>query len=225
MINKRVVGILLASSMLGTILFVVRSFVFDSLNYWYLNWNLFLAWIPLVLVYLLKEYASRQGTKTLVAVLLAVLFVGFLPNTFYIATDLIHLQDASDRTLFFDMAMLLQFTLSGFWIGCVSLYEFHMLLRRTVKTKYADVALAICILLSGYAIYLGRFLRWNSWDIVTNPVGLVYDVSERFINPSAHQQTYATTLLFAAIISTSYGLFWATMRAYTVRPSKPGHNR
>lgn len=54
---------------------------------------------------------------------------------------------------------------------------------------------------------IGRFLRWNSWDIITNPFNLMYDVGDRIVNPTEHPQTWGMTIfmgLFLIIVYLSF---------------------
>jgi uncharacterized membrane protein len=189
-------------------MYFVRSVVFSSNEYWYLNWNLVLAWMPLLFAWLLVTYTHKNPWVSWKGVGLTVLWLGFLPNSFYIATDLIHLQSSLDKTLLFDVVLLLLFTLSGFVLGYLSVFLVHtLLLKRMGKTAAAQVIGAIFGLCS-FAIYLGRFLRWNTWDVITNPAGLIVDISDRIINPVAHEQTFWVTILLFTLLGTIYFVIW-----------------
>jgi uncharacterized membrane protein len=58
--------------------------------------------------------------------------------------------------------------------------------------------------LSGFGIYLGRFLRWNSWDVFVHPLRLSYDVLTRLRHPIANFQTFVFTAIFAFFILSTY---------------------
>jgi len=65
---------------------------------------------------------------------------------------------------------------------------------------------------SGFAIYIGRFLRWNTWDVVVNPAALLFDLSERVINPIAHAETYLITFVFAIILGSTYAVIYELIK-------------
>jgi len=206
--SGRIVNVLLFSSGVSVLLFIARAISQQSSNFWYLNWNLVLAWLPMVFSYFLVQYLITGMWLTWKGLGLTFLWLIFLPNSFYIATDFIHLQESSSGTLLFDTALILSFTLNGFLLGYLSVYSMHQLLLHRMRARTAHWMIAGVFLLCSFAIYLGRYLRWNTWDIISNPLGLVFDVSERFINPTSHEQTFRTTALFFVLIATFYVVIW-----------------
>jgi len=86
------------------------------------------------------------------------------------------------------------------------------LLKRLSKLQTAGI-LSLVFLACGFAIYLGRYLRWNTWDILFNPAGLLFDLSERFLNPLAHAQTYWVTFVYALLIGTTYAVIYELIKA------------
>ena len=204
----KTVKVLLFSSGVSGLLFIARALSLGSTDYWYLNWNLFLAWLPLLFSYLAIRYVARHGWLHPKGLLLVALWLAFLPNSFYIATDFIHLLESPTSSLLFDTVLILSFTFNGFLLGYLSILPIHSLLIRRLRPTRAHITIAGTFLLCSFAIYLGRYLRWNTWDIVSNPLGLLFDVSERFINPSSHEQTFRTTALFFVLISTFYVVLW-----------------
>lgn len=209
--SNRVVRALCFSSGVSFMLFMIRALSLKSTNYWYLNWNLLLAWIPLLFAVLVVKHLRTGPWISWRGILLTALWLAFLPNSFYIATDFIHLQRNSVDSLLLDIVMLLAFTFNGFILGYLSIYTIHKLLLKRVKTMTAHTIIALVFLACSFAIYLGRYLRWNTWDIVINPAGLLFDVSDRFINPAAHVQTFLTTALFFVLIGAFYVVAWQAM--------------
>lgn len=217
--TKRVLGALgiLSASACG--MFVVRALVFHSLNYAYLIWNLFLAWLPLIFAWLLAQRVQKKPWISWKGLGLTFLWLGFLPNSFYIATDFIHLQEATQRTLLFDVVLLLLFTLAGFVMGFLSVYLVHRLLLRRINNNSAHRVIGGVFLICSFAIYLGRFLRWNTWDVLANPAGLIFDVTDRFVNPVAHEQTFWVTVLLFVLLVTLYLVIWEFVGATSKRKS------
>jgi uncharacterized membrane protein len=168
----------------------------------FLAWNLFLAAIPLGFAVLLSKIERwRLATPFISGWLL------FFPNAPYVLTDLLHLHPRSGIPVWYDLLMLLSFALVSLWMGFQSLQLVQVWIARKSSLLMAWSFVGICLMLSGFGIYLGRFLRWNSWDIVSNPGSLLGDIWERFADPLAHGQTWGVTLGFGGLLLVAY-LFW-----------------
>jgi uncharacterized membrane protein len=174
---------------------------------------LFLAWLGLFFAMILKTYLVKHRWLSWQAILLTLLWLGFLPNSFYLAADLIHIKAFSGSTVLYDVVMLLSFTFNGFISGIASVYVVHAELIKRLETRLAHTLIALTILASSFAIYLGRSLRWNTWDVLVNPAGLLFDVSDRLINPGAHPQAFVTTATFFVLIASIYLVTWEFVQA------------
>lgn len=168
----------------------------------FLVWNLFLAAIPLGFAVLLSKVERWRLAAPLISGWLL-----FFPNAPYVLTDLLHLRPRSGIPVWYDLLMLLSFALVSLWMGFQSLQLVQVWIARKSSALMAWSFVAVSLLLSGFGIYLGRFLRWNSWDIVSNPVSLMGDIWERFADPLAHGQTWGVTLGFGGLLLVAY-LFW-----------------
>ncbi len=206
--------VLLLSAM-SVALFIARVIVTRSERYWFLNWNLALAWPPLILAYLLRLQLGRRAWGSWPAISLTVLWFILLPNTFYLVSDFVHLDaNVTDEvSLLYDIAMFMSFALTGLVLGCVSTYMVHMELKKRLGRLRAWLAVGAIFLLCGFAVYLGRFLGWNSWDVVINPAGIITDISDRLLYPSAFPNTFTITLLFFAFITISYSSFYNLLQS------------
>ena len=181
-----------------------RMGILWSWGYVFLLWNLFLAWIPLWTVQFCRNAWQNQriGKGGLLAGLAVWLL--FFPNAPYLITDLMHLRGTPDATLWFDGLLIFSFALSGLLTGLYSLLWVQRLVTRAWGAVWAWVGVPVCLVLAGYGVYLGRFGRWNSWDIVSNPLGLVRYIARSFFNPLAIQ----TTLSFSLLLLLTYTAFW-----------------
>ncbi len=183
----------------------VLAFRFYWSNHTYfafMGWNLFLAAIPLgSAVLLAKVDRWRFGAPLIAGWLL------FFPNAPYVLTDLLHLRLRSGVPLWYDLLMLLSFALVSLWLGFQSLHMVQMWVARKTSRLMAWSFVGVSLLLSGFGIYLGRFLRWNSWDIVSNPMALLGDIWVRFADPLSHGRTWGVTLGFGGLLLVAY-LFW-----------------
>ncbi len=185
----------------------------DAFGDWYLLWNLFLAWIPLVLAYFLVRNVTKSTWGSWPAIGLSLAWLVFLPNSFYIVSDLIHLEDMPRTDVLFDSVMFSMFIITGLVLGYTSLYMVHRQLWRRLGGLRSGMFISALLFLCSFAIYLGRDLRWNSWDILVNPAGILFDVSERLIDPLAHPQAFTVTAMFFVFLSSLYWAAWGAMQA------------
>jgi len=104
--------------------------------------------------------------------------------------------------------MMMSFIINGLILGYISIYIVHVQLLKKLNSRMMLVFLAFVFLANGFAIYLGRYLRWNTWDIIINPFGILFDLSERVVNPVLHIQTYVVTLTFFVLLSSTYAVIY-----------------
>jgi uncharacterized membrane protein len=193
--------------------FAVGAFENHSREFWYLIWNLFLAWLPLVFVLVLRVVIKYWGWSSWLGIALSLAWLAFLPNSFYMVSDFIHLQDYERVNIVFDAVMFSSFVLTGLLLGYTSLYLVHMELLKRLKKLSAWSWISIVVLISSFAIYLGRDLRMNSWDILTSPSGILFDISDPIANPGAHGLAFTTTLTFFAFLMSLYVVVWQLTHA------------
>lgn len=182
----------------------VRLVLAGNTRYWFLPWNLLLAWVPLLLALVLRRVADRYQWTSWQFIAVFAGWLLFLPNTFYIVTDFMHLHDTGEVSILYDAVTMMLFSLSGVLLGFVSLLTVENELRRGLGRKATTAVVAAIILLCSFAIYLGRYLRWNTWDVVASPGGLFLDVTDRILRPFDHPLAVTTTLLFFVFILAAY---------------------
>jgi uncharacterized membrane protein len=196
------------SSGLSVAIVVVRAIYTQHYTFLGLVWNLFLAWVPLFCALLLWWLEQpRRSHRILHSPLSLGLLLGwfaFFPNAPYIITDLVHLYQRDNAPFWYDLLLIFSFAWNGLILGFTSLW----IVQGVIQSHYGRWAgwlLVGCTLTaSSFGIYLGRFLRWNSWDIVTNPHDLTLDILERITNPLAHPKTIAVTILFSGFLLLAY---------------------
>lgn len=190
---------------LATILLVFRFYWTDTFTYWSLTWNLFLAWVPFGISKVIKNYQKKFTTVTIIP------FIGlwllFFPNAPYILTDLFHLETRGGMPKWFDLLMVLTFAWTGLTMGIASLMNVQHVLSNKFSIMVGWVISILSIILGSFGIYLGRYLRWNSWDIVTSPESLIRDIYQIVINPIGHPRTVGMTLVFSAFLILVYMTF------------------
>lgn len=195
---------LMAASMVAVALFIVGAVRNQTWDYWYLPYNLFLAAIPFVLALWLRQLLEAYDWKNWRTISLAIAWLLFLPNSFYIVTDYIHLPEIQRVDIVQDVVMLAQFSITGFVFGFLSLGMLHEAYLKRMKEKIVTPLIYGVLLLASFAIYLGRELRWNSWDVVSNPVGLFGDVWSIVVHPSAHSGMVSIMLSYFFMLASLY---------------------
>lgn len=188
--NKSLYFNLILSIGFALILLLFRAKITHTLFYFFLVWNLFLAGIPFLISQTLKHSHYLQNSKVWSGLLFTVWLL-FLPNSPYIITDLVHLHDRASNLLWFDLFLVFVFALNGLVLGLLSLLDMSRIISaRFDKTVAAYTIFKVC-LLSGFGIYLGRFLRFNSWDVLTNPKSLFFETLYTLREPKAWLITFA----------------------------------
>ncbi|HET6924951.1 MAG TPA: DUF1361 domain-containing protein, partial [Candidatus Saccharimonadales bacterium] len=180
----------------------------------------FLAWLPLLLAAWLDVVLRKHRWTSWYGLIVSALWVLFLPNSFYMVSDFIHLQEVPRVDLLYDAVMFTSFIFVGLALGISSLYLVHRQFRRRFSQRLSAVFLCVVFALCGFAIYLGRDLRWNSWDVLTNPGGLLFDISDRILHPSAYSEMFLTITSFGVLIASMYALVYQAARLVRKLPEQ-----
>ncbi len=184
---------LILLSMLSLFLLMVRLKITHSFFFLFLVWNLFLAFIPFAISFLLKQQNKRSKYLLLLGFCTWLLF---LPNAPYIVTDLIHLRHSGSTQIWLDALMIGLFALSGLLCYFLSMHQMEIVLSRYLNKKPL-LFLGIAIhFLTGFGIYLGRFLRFNSWDLLQDPLEVLNTILHIICFPHLHKGAWLVTLLF-----------------------------
>ncbi|MDN5200445.1 DUF1361 domain-containing protein [Fulvivirgaceae bacterium BMA10] len=199
-----ILSLLLASSFC-CILVTMRLIKTGNVSYIFLLWNLFLAWVPVFFAYLLKVQVTKGSQRINLwrYFILLGLWLIFFPNAPYIITDFVHLNDQPYVKEWFDLLLTFSFAFTGLATGIISMHWAHTAVKKKFNGQIGWLFIGVCSVLSGYGIYLGRVLRWNSWDLVTNPLNIWKDI---FIQASTPLAQYMT-LGFGGLIFCVYLVF------------------
>ncbi len=180
-------------------LLAVRIVLTAELTYIFLAWNLFLAWIPFALGQQLVRIQNSWKIFLMIA-----LWLLFLPNAPYIITDFLHLKERLPVPYWYDILLLFSAALNGLLLGLVSLFTIEKFLADRYGKRVSGVVVFISLFLCAFGIYIGRYLRWNSWDIIVNPLGIAGDILDRLLNPFDHFKTWSVTILFGSFLYVMY---------------------
>jgi uncharacterized membrane protein len=191
------------SSSFCVALVIARAVATDTALWVWLVWNLFLAWVPFALALAVYD-GRRRGKSPKVLVPLSVLWLLFFPNAPYILTDFVHLRQNLAAPVWFDALMIASFAFTGLLLGYVSLYLMQAVVRARYGALAGWVAALGALAVSSVGIYLGRFVRLNSWDVVTNPNSLLGIARLRLEDPLGNPKLIAVALLFSSFLSVTY---------------------
>ncbi len=203
---------LMAASAVGVGLILLRILWTGHWNHGYLVWNLFLAWIPLGFALVAYWFSEQDWWRDWRFLSASAAWLLFFPNAPYICTDLVHLSSRYHSHFWVDLILLLLFALIGLLVGFASLYLMQSLVVRRLGRIAGWLFVAAVAAVSGWGVFIGRVMRWNSWDVVLNPIDLFTDLA-RWLSHVPFQPTSATfPMLFAMFIFITYLMVYALMR-------------
>jgi uncharacterized membrane protein len=204
---------ILLSTILAVAFYVGR--VFYAGIWWHysnLVWNLFLAWIPYLFSLLAAVLFRRYPRKWWLLLLPGGLWLIFFPNAPYIVTDFLHLEYRPPVPLWYDIGLLATFAWTGCFLAIASLRTMQFLVRHYLGRFLSWVFVAGALGLSGLGIYLGRFGRFNSWDLLFQPQDVLKDILVRVFNPFNNLRFFGFTLMFTAFLLVLYLMFTSIRR-------------
>lgn len=187
-------------------------------TYLFLTWNLFLAWVPFFAALQFSKL-QKQGSSRLSKAFCFCIWLLFLPNAPYIITDFLHLRHKPPIPLWYDLVLLFAFASTGLLLGLLSLYKMHQNLQRQYSKSLVQVVILSSIGLSGFGIWLGRFQRWNSWDIFTRPDVLLLDIANTLSSWHELVRALGISVLLSGILLVGYGVLIALMGSQTTYKS------
>lgn len=182
----------------------VVGLVSGAPDYRHLLWNLFLAWIPLPIAGA-AYIAQRRGFGLPTIAPLVLAWLMFFPNAPYLVTELVHFRELGDRVpAELDLATLVATAIAGLLVGFASLYVVQRVIGHRFGWRVARIAAFLALGMASLGVYMGRVLRWNSWDAITTPDGIIADLAVRAANPVAFQEAWIGIGAFAVFLSLSY---------------------
>lgn len=195
---------LLLFCLLSVSLLILRVLYTGQFTFVFLTWNLFLAYIPMglsTLVYLKRTEINRSQFW-----LATLPWLLFFPNAPYILTDLFHLMPRPGISEWYDLLLILSFAITGLLFGLLSLRNMHKTIVRLHSSFTSYLFVVASIFLGSFGVYLGRFERYNSWDILRAPEELFVDITQRLAHPLHYTTTWGLTLGMGVLLTLLYVL-------------------
>jgi len=198
--------------------FAGRVLISNQITFTFLPWNLFLAWLPylfsLLMVAIHQFRPHLKWTQMWVLIIPGALWLLFLPNAFYIMTDFVHLTQRQTIPIWYDAGLLAITAWTGIFLAIASLHTVQGIVRSYFGIRLSWGFTLVVIGLSGYGVYLGRFLRWNSWDVLSNPLGIAYDTLDPLINPLTNADKIGFMIMYTSLFLVTY-LTYAGLRPFS----------
>jgi uncharacterized membrane protein len=195
------------STFLVFLFFFGRIYWSQQVIFQNLIWNLFLAWLPYLFCLGVAAIHQARPSWWWAMIIPAVLWVIFLPNAFYIVTDLVHLKNQETIPIWYDAGFLSITAWTGLFLAVGSLHTMQKIVH-SYAGKIAGWGFALIIIgSSGYGVYLGRFLRWNSWDILKEPLEIISDSLSPLTNPLQYKDKIVFIIMYTALYLVTYLAF------------------
>ncbi|MBC7902477.1 MAG: DUF1361 domain-containing protein [Gemmatimonadaceae bacterium] len=195
--------LLILSSSFGASMIAVRIVYTGELHFLFLIWNLFLAFIPYFISWQLLNKPALSRSNIWLPVL-ATAWLLFIPNSFYILTDLFHLFDSYLVPKWFDLILIISFAWNALLMGILSVRHIEKIIDQRWKIRYDWLFVFPVMCLNALGVYIGRYMRFNSWDIVTNPFALAADILQIIFHPLENANAWAMIVSFSFLLSIFY---------------------
>jgi uncharacterized membrane protein len=155
---------------------------------------------------------NRRGWRRVQLLALGLLWLLFFPNAPYIVTDFRYLEDITGKAFWYEGLLIGTAASTGLLLGFMSLYLIQAIVRRAAGARYAWLFVFVALGLSSVGVYLGRVLRWNSWDVFVRPGSLLGELAGALVDPLAHPRPITITILFTSFLLASYAIFYSLAR-------------
>lgn len=165
-------------------------------SYLFIIWNLFLASI----LYIIGAcFRHLKESKKLIQFLIFSYWLLFFPNALYIVTDIIHLAQTQAASLWYDAVLLFTFSLLGLVRAFASFISVENYLSCYFEIRIVNIIIFVLLLVGSYGVYLGRFERWNSWDVLNNISARSLYIIRTFLHPFQFARMWVVTFLLTGL--------------------------
>lgn len=202
-IPKVIISVLIFAVVLN----ILRLFFFGTHSFIYILWNIFLAAVSFVMSSFILAYVGKKNFYNPIFIICFIVWFLFLPNAPYVVTDFIHLGEVRTVPVMYDIILLFSSSVVSMLLGLYSMEQMEKILAFKFTEKTIKKIMFFVILFTSFGIYLGRTLRFNSWDLFTNHQLLFKSIVEIFTSPGKHINAYVYTVMFFFLIFTSYQAF------------------
>jgi len=181
--------------------------LFKDTHFLYMLWNIFLAFIPFIISSFLSLRISKDNFFKPLFIVGFIFWFIFLPNAPYVITDFIHLGRIHSVPVMYDSFLLFASAWVSLLAGLTSLVQMKKMLSLRFSQKITDIIILITILFTSFGVYLGRYLRFNSWDLFISHDSIITSIWKIFTQSNNYANVYGYTALFFIFIYTAYKSF------------------
>ncbi|HEX6332952.1 MAG TPA: DUF1361 domain-containing protein [Flavisolibacter sp.] len=194
--------VLILSCLFSICITIIRVLYTSQLMFVWLQWNLFLAVVPYLITRNLGSVSKPVSRWRLLVT--AAVWLLFIPNAFYIITDLFHLVERDPVPLWFDLALILSFVWNGIILGILSVRQMEMALEQRFRLPSEWVFILPVMFLNALGVYIGRVLRYNSWDILARPFSLISDIGYLLVHPVRNRDDWSMIICYTLLMTIIY---------------------
>lgn len=205
-VYNKVIRYLLVLSVFCVSMQLIRMYDSQSTTFVKMIWNLFLAWVPMVTAMAMVDVNKRWALISLTA-----LWLLFFPNSPYLVTDLVHLEP-SPNYHWFDIGLFYSFAFTGLLTGIISTLMVYGKLRAYFSMNVSRLIIMGFMYAAGFGVYVGRFLRWNSWDVAVRPMHLVETMWQHVASPMEYKLAWGVTLMGGSLLFAVFLFFDAIVQ-------------
>lgn len=179
-LSRRAVSVLVSLSFASAVCLLMvaaRSVYMGRWKETYIVWNLLLAWIPSIFAFAVYRFHLYRTRRTILFLFCALTWFVFFPNAPYIITDFVHLEGNLDQptaATWVGLLTIASFAWTGLCLGYVSLCLMQEVVRARFGRAVGWMFVLVMLALGSLGVYMGRVLRWNSWDVLKHPLGMFH---------------------------------------------------
>jgi uncharacterized membrane protein len=205
---------LLLSSLMACSFLLFRVLYSHTYNYSNLLWNLFLAWLPYTFSVIAASFYQTSSKRWGFILLFIIFWLVFFPNAPYIVTDFYYLDPRPPIPLWFDISLIAIFAFTGCFLAIASLRIIHLMIDKSLGKIVGWLFALFSLGLASLGVYLGRFGRYNSWDILLAPKSLIKELVTNLFNPLDNLGFLGFTVMFTSILLVFYLMFVTASTPY-----------
>ena len=201
--NREIDKALVMSVLFSVALIMGRIAYTGMFTYVFLIWNIFLGALPYFITRTIAKH-TRLISSRLSFLLVFLLWLFWVPNSFYIITDLFHLGSTPAMPRWYDLALILSCAWNGLLLGVLSVRQMEKIWEERVPRINGWCFIMPVMFLNAWGVYIGRYLRFNTWDIVSSPFALMADIFDMLVHPMQNKYAWGMVLCFTGLMWVMY---------------------
>lgn len=191
-------------TILAVVLNVLRVIIWGKMSLIYILWNIFLAFIPFFISFILLSLSKEKKLSKIIFIIGFIIWMLFIPNAPYIVTDFIHLGEIRSVPMLYDIFLIFSSASVGLMLGFHSFFHIEQIIKTKYSPRITSLIMGLIMIIISFGIYLGRFMRFNSWDVFVNHTSLIKNVWKIFSQSTANTEVFLYTGLFFFFLYLSY---------------------